>query len=184
MAKEITSWKQKTTYKLIAPENFESVEVGTTLASDPKTLLGRLVEVSLKDLTDDRSKQHLKVVLEVADVKDDRALTKFKKFVASQGYLHSRVRKGTSKIDYIGRLELTDAKVRIKIMAVTHKVISSSQKKEILARIRKTVEGYKNASLNEFVQATLFGRLGTEIYHNSKSICPISRVEVEEVKAL
>ena len=184
MAKEISSWKQKVTYKLIAPENFESQEVGTTLGSDPKNLVGRLVDVSLKELTDDRTKQHLKVVLEVTDVKDDRAMTKFKRFFASQGYLHSKVRKGTSKIDYIGRMELTDSKVRIKIMAVTHKTINSSQKKEILARIRKSVENYKNASLNEFVQATLFGKLGTDIYHNSKSICPISRVEVEEVKVL
>ena len=104
MAKEISSWKQKTLYRIIAPENFESKEVGNTLASDPKNLIGRRIDVSLKELTDDKTKQHLKVILEINDVKEDRALTKFRMFSASQGYLHSNVRKGMSKIDYIGRL--------------------------------------------------------------------------------
>lgn len=184
MAKEMSSWKQKTLYKIVSPENFESREVGCTFASDPQNLIGRRVDISLKELTDDRTKQHLKVILEVVDVKEDKALTRFKIFEANSGYLHSKVRKGMSKIDYIGFINLQDGRVRVKIMAVTHKNIKSSQKKEILARIKKTMEGYQSATLNDFVQATLFGKLGTEIYHNSKNICPISRVEVEEVKIL
>ena len=184
MAKEMNSWKQKTLYKIVSPENFESREVGNTFASDPKNLIGRRVDISLKDLTEDRTKQHLKVILEVTDVKDDKAYTKFKIFEANQGYLHSKVRKGMSKVDYIGFIDLQDGRVRVKIMAVTHKNAKSSQRKEILARITKTVEGYKNCTLNDFIQATLFGKLGTEIYHNSKNITPISRVEVEEVKIL
>ena len=38
MAKEISSWKQKSEYKLMAPENFDSRELGSTFASDPKKL--------------------------------------------------------------------------------------------------------------------------------------------------
>jgi len=182
--KEITAWKQKAIYTLVAPENFESQEVGKTFGSDPANLVGRRVDVSLKDLTDDRTKQHLKVILEVNNVKDDKAYTKFRKFEANQGYLHSKIRKGMSKVDYIGMLKLADAKVRVKVMAVTHKNAKTSQKKDILAKIAKAVEGYKDASLNDFIQATLFGKLGTDIYHNTKNICPISRVEVEEVKVL
>ena len=184
MAKEMSSWKQKNLYKIVSPENFESREVGSTFASDPQNLLGRRVDISLKELTEDRTKQHLKVILEVVDVKEDKAYTRFKIFEANQGYLHSKVRKGMSKVDYVGYINLQDGKVRVKIMAVTHKNAKTSQRKEILARITKTMEGYKSATLNDFVQATLFGKLGTEIYHNAKNICPISRVEVEEVKIL
>jgi len=182
MAKEISSWKQKTLYRIIAPENFESKEVGNTFGSDPKNLIGRRIDVSLKELTDDKTKQHLKVVLEVNDVKEDRALTKFRLFSASQGYLHSKVRKGMSKIDYIGRLKFSDGAVRVKIIAVTHKTIKSSQKKEMLARITKAVESYKERTLQDFIQDTLYGKLGTDIYHSCKNLCPISRVEVEEVR--
>jgi len=184
MAKEMSSWKQKTLYKIVSPESFESKEVGSTFAGDPQNLIGRRVDVSLKELSDDRTKQHLKVILEITEVREGTAFTRFRIFEANQGYLHSKVRKGMSKVDYIGFLNFPDGRVRVKIMAVTHKNVKTSQRKEILARIAKTAEGYQNQTLNDFVQATLFGKLGTDVYHNAKSICPISRVEVGEVKIL
>jgi len=182
MAKEISSWKQKSEYKIVAPENFNSRELGSTFGSEPKNLVGRRIGVSLKDLTDDRTKQYLKVYLEVEKVEDGKAVTKFKIFEVDKGYMHSRVRKGMSKVDYIGNLVLSDGKARIKISAVTQRKTQSSQKREILVRIIKTVENYKAGSVNDLVQATLFGKLGTEIYHNVKGIVPINRVEVEELK--
>jgi len=76
-------------------------------------------------LTDDRTKQHLKVILEITEVREGTAFTRFKVFEANQGYLHSKVRKGMSKVDYIGFLNFPDGRVRVKIMAVTHKNIKS-----------------------------------------------------------
>jgi len=184
MAKEISSWKHKSMYRIIAPENFDSRELGTTLSSDPKKVIGRSIEVSLKDLTDDKSKQHLNVIFEINEVKDDKALTQFKVFQANRGYIYSKVRKGMSKVDYIGKLKLVDSEIKIKIMAVTHQNVKTSQKKEILSRIGKTLDRYKDVNLNDFLQALLFGKLGTEIYHNAKSICPIRRVEIEEVRVV
>lgn len=171
-------------YIITAPENFDSRELGTTLSSEPKKLLGRRIDVSLKDLTDDRSKQHLKIIFEINELKGNKALTQFKVFQANQGYIHSKVRKGMSKIDYAGDIELDDSKIKIKVMAVTHRNIKTSQKKEILSKITETLEGYKKVKLNDFLQATLFGKLGTEIYHNTKSVCPIRRVEIEKVRVV
>ena len=182
MAKEVSSWKQKTEYKILAPENFDSREVGVTFGSDEKALVGRSVDVSLKELTDDRSKQYLKLELEITGAKDGKAQTKFKVFRVDPGYLHSKIRKGMSKIDYVTFLNLADGKVRVKVVAVTQVKAKMSQKKEILARMGKALEGYQNMALTDFVQATLFGKLGTDIYHNTKTVCPINRIEIEEVR--
>ncbi|MEA3255144.1 MAG: hypothetical protein U9Q22_04865 [Candidatus Altiarchaeota archaeon] len=184
MVREKSSWKKKSRYRIIAPENFDFRELGTTLSSEPKKLIGRRIDVSLKDLTDDRSKQHLKVIFEINKVEGDKALTQFKVFQANQGYIHSKVRKGMSKIDYIKSMKLDDSKVKIKVMAVTHRNIKTSQKREIISKITETVEGYKKVKLNDFLQATLFGKLGTGIYHNAKTVCPIRRVEIEEVRVV
>ena len=184
MVREKSSWKKKAMYRIIAPENFDFRELGTTLSSEPKELIGRRMDVSLKDLTDDRSKQHLKVIFEIDKVEGDKALTQFKVFQANQGYIHSKVRKGMSKIDYIKSMKLGDSEVKIKIMAVTHQNIKTSQKREIISRITETLEGYKKVNLNDFLQATLFGKLGTGIYHNAKTVCPIRRVEIEEVRVV
>lgn len=184
MAKEVSSWKQKKEYRILAPENFDNKEVGVTFGSDEKHLIGRKVDVSLKDITDDRSKQHLKLGLVITHVEDGKAHTKFKEFKVDSGYLHSKIRKGVSKIDYITFMNFSDGRVRIKLVAVTQGKASMSAKKEILSRMAKTLESYSNASLNDFVQATLFGKLGTDIYHNAKEVYPINRIEIEEVKVM
>ena len=106
MAKKISSWKQKSKYTIIAPENFENHELGDTLAKDSKQLIGRTVDVSLRDLVGDKSKQHLKLVFEVNDVEGSKANTQFKAFTANPGYLRSKVRKGSSKIDCVKRIKI------------------------------------------------------------------------------
>jgi small subunit ribosomal protein S3Ae len=182
MAKEMSSWKQKKEYKILAPENFDSKEVGVTFAGNEESLIGRSVDVSMKELVEDRSKQHLKLVLEITGAKDGKAHTKFKIFRVDAGYLHSKIRRGCSKIDYTTFLNLTDGKVRVKVIAVTQGKAKMSQKKEILSRIAKALVGYQTMTLSDFVQATLFGKLGTDLYHNTKTVSPINRVEIEEVR--
>lgn len=184
MAKKVSSWSQKSIYKILAPEDFEYQEIGTTMVVDPKNLIGRTIDVSLRDLTGDKSKQHLKVVFEINDMKNKEAHTGFKVFKTDSGYLKSKIRKGMSKINYINSLNLDSSKVKIKIIAMTNQNIQTSQKKDIIAKISKILESYKGSKLNDFAQATLFGKLGTEIYHGVKQICPIRRIEIEEVRVL
>jgi len=182
--KKAGSWKNKSIYEIIAPENFDSIGLGNTVANSPDLLPGRSVDVSLKDLTGDRGKQHLKVIFEIDKVEGNKAHTKFKLFEINQGYLKSKIRKGSSKIDYIDRIDLTNQKIKIKIMTVTHKHIQGSQKKDIIAKISAIIKAHEKDNLNEFAQSALFGKLGTEIYHKIKNICPIRRVEVEQLEVL
>ena len=176
--------KEKSIYKIIAPENFDSRELGTTVSSDPNGIIGRRIDVPLNYLTEDNTKQHLKVIFEINEIKDDKALTRFKLFRANPGYVHSKVRKGMSKVDYLGDLKLNDSKIKIKIMAVTHHKIQTSHKMDVRSQIADILDKHKNTNLNDFLQATLFGKLGTEIYHNIKHICPTRRVEIEEVRVV
>ncbi|HIE33748.1 MAG TPA: 30S ribosomal protein S3ae [Candidatus Altiarchaeales archaeon] len=184
MARKVKSWKNKIFYKILAPENFDFQEIGDTLADDPKKLIGRTVDVSLRDLTGDNTKQHLKLIFEINDVKGDKAYTKFKKFVVNPGYLRSKVRKGSSKIDYIDNLLLDNSKIQIGIMTVTRQNIKTSRKEEIFRIIKEVLKKRESMKLNDFLQSTLFGKLGTEIYKEVKKIVPIKRVEVEQVRVL
>ncbi len=185
MAKKISSWKQKSTYTIVAPENFGLHEMGETMAKDPQSLTGRTIDVSLRDLAGDKTKQHLKLIFEITGVSANKANTKFKAFNVNYGYLRSKVRKGSSKIDYINRVELdSDKKVQIKIVTVTHGMVNTSRGKEMRSKIDEILDKYKNAKLDDFVQSALFGKLGTEIYREIKKIAPVRRVEIEQVKVL
>ncbi|HEX54830.1 MAG: 30S ribosomal protein S3ae [Candidatus Altiarchaeales archaeon] len=184
MAKKLKSWRDKSFYKIIAPKNFDSKEIGDTMADNPKKLMGRSVEVSLADLTGDLSKQHLTLIFEIVDVKGDRAYTKFKKFVVNPGYIRAKIRKGSSKIDYVGNIDLDKSKVQVRVVTITHQNIKTSRKHEIIRIITETLRKYKGMKLDDFIQLTLFGRVGTEIYKNVKKIAAIRRVEVEHVRIL
>lgn len=182
--KKVGSWKDKSAYDVIAPENFDSVILGVTIASNPDLLKGRSVDISLKDLTGDRGKQHLKLVFSINEIEGKKAHTRFKMFRMNPGYLKSRVRKGGSKIDYIDMMEMGGEKVKIKIMTVTNGHIQSSQKRDVTVRISSILKSHRKDRLNEFAQMAIFGKLGTEIYHAIKNVCPIKRVEIEHLEVL
>jgi len=182
--KKVGSWKDKSAYDVIAHENFDSVSLGTTIARNPDLRKGRNVDISLKDLTGDRGKQHLKLVFMIDKVDGNKVHTRFKMFKMNPGYLKSRVRKGGSKIDYIDMIEMDGEKVKIKIMTVTNGHVQSSQKRDVAARISSIIKSHGKDKLNEFAQMALFGKLGTEIYHGVKNICPVKRVEIEQLRVL
>lgn len=185
MAKKISSWKQKSIYTIVAPENFNFQEIGETLSNRPENLIGRTVDVSLRDLTGDKTKQYLKVIFEINEVKGSKAHTKFKRFDVNSGYLRSKVRKGTSKIDHIQRINIEpNLGIRVKVVAVTHQNIKNSREADITAKISEMLDKYNNTKLDDFVQSTLFGRIGTEIYREIKKIAPVRRVEIEQVKII
>jgi len=182
--KSVSQWKQKTAYTILAPENFENHVIGQTIVNDPKNLIGRTIEVSLADLTKDKSKQHSKLIFEINDVRGDRAYTKFKKLDTSMGYIRSKIHKGVSKIDYISDLNISGTKVRLKTMILTNHQITKSQGKDIIVVLKKVLNEHRSTKFDQFIQLILFGKLGTEIYHKIKSICPISRVELWQMRIL
>jgi len=187
MAKVKASWKQKSIYRIIAPESFDQQEIGATIASNEKNLLGRSVEVSLRDLTGDRTKQYLKLVFEIYEVDNEnkKAKTKFKRFYVSSQYIRSKIREGMSKIESIAKLNLSKIPVRVKVIVATQQKIQTSKCVDINKKVIQSLKEYeKNLNIDEFLQLALFGKLGTEIYHKIKKIAPIKRVEVEEIKVI
>ena len=182
MAKTVSTWKQKKLYTIVTPENFDSQEIGHTIASEPDKILGRTVSVSLEELTKDRSKQYLTILFELSDVKGEQVSTKFKKFYVSEGYLKSKVRKGSSKLDYLADVSFSGVNARLKMMVLSRHRITGPQRKQILASIANTLNKHRSTNFDQFLQAVVFGKFGTEVYKNIKTICPINRVEVYELK--
>ena len=79
--------------------NFEDKEIGETPAKDPELLIGRGVEVTMRELTGDFSKQYIKLKFEIDNVAGTVANTKFTGHKTTTDYVRSMIRKGTSRID-------------------------------------------------------------------------------------
>ncbi len=70
------TWKEKSWYTIKTPVNFEDKEIGETPARDPDYLIGRGVEVTMRELSGDFSKQYIKLRFEIDNVAGDVANTK------------------------------------------------------------------------------------------------------------
>ena len=57
------TWKEKSWYTIKTPVNFEDKEIGETPARDPDYLIGRGVEVTMRELSGDFSKQYIKLIM-------------------------------------------------------------------------------------------------------------------------
>lgn len=182
--KSVSTWKKKNVYSIIAPENFDSQEMGTTVASDPALMTGRTVKTSLADLIGDRRKQHLNLTFEVTRVEKDKAYTRFKHFFIPTGYLRYKVRKGNTKVDLVRDMKFGGEDLRMKVMVLSRYRVSDSKKKELVQITEKILKKHTGNKPEKILQLTLFGKLGTEIYKACRKIVPISRVEVYQIKRL
>jgi len=182
--KAIDKWKQKIKYKILAPESYGYSELGTTMSADVKNLAGRTIEASMRDITGDKAKQYQKLVFELTKPEGAGVHTKFKKYATARSYLRSMVREGMSKIDFVEDISLSDAKLHIKIMITTRGHAQATQKKEIIKKISQLLNKHKEDSLEDFVQLVITEKLGREMHHNIKSICPVGRLEISGISVI
>jgi len=54
-------WRGKSWYKVMSPSYFGGVELGSLPTDDPSKLIGRVVDATLYDVTNDFAHQYLKM---------------------------------------------------------------------------------------------------------------------------
>ena len=161
------TWKEKSWYTIKTPVNFEDKEIGETPARDPDYLIGRGVEVTMRELSGDFSKQYIKLRFEIDNVR-------------------SMIRRGTSRIDASSVVKTKDdRKVKLHVLAVTTRRAKSSQQKYMRQVINDLLaETAAEKSFDELIKLVVNGKLASEVYHNAKKIYPLKRVEIIKSKVL
>ncbi|MDM7934045.1 MAG: 30S ribosomal protein S3ae [Methanothrix sp.] len=180
------SRKAKQWYKVLSPEIFGRVPFGETLANDPDRIVGRIVETTLGDLTNNFSKQNTKLKFRVDRVAGDSVYTKFVGHEMTTDYVRSLVKRRTSRIDAIVDVTTTDGyHVRIKPSCFTVKRARANQVKSIREMSRKVVEEKaKSLDLNQLIQDIVQGKMSLDIYKEAKTVYPLRRVEVRKTEIL
>lgn len=177
-------WKLKKKYKVILPENFGSKEMGLIVSSDPGNLINRRINYTIRDITQDKQKQHLNIAFRVYEVKGDRVLTMFDELNVDRKYLMSRIVPGHTVIDQPYIIKLKDAEIKVAVNVLTAYKIHASQKRDMIKRIPIILDEYKNESVDNFLELVISGDTNTKIFKNLKKIAPIRRVEIRRIKIL
>jgi len=179
-------WRGKKWYTVVAPPYFGSIEIGSIPSDDPQKLLGRVVESTLYDITEDFAHQYLKTYFQIIGVDGKRALTIFKGHEYSRDYLRSLVRRKTSRVDGIFDVTTKDNyRLRIAACAFTTTRIKTSQEREIRAIMKKIIqEKAKTLTFDQFVQEAVLGKIASDIYNEAKKITPLRHVGIRKTKLL
>ena len=179
-------WKAKNWYQIVSPSLFNNVPVAETLAETPDSLIGRVTEVSLQDLTNDFRKSHIKLLFTIDKVEQNTAHTQLKGHVLTSDYLRRMIRRRKSRVDGVFDVQTRDnALLRVKPFAIAEKRIQSSQKKLIRNVMNEVIEKEaKTKTLNAFIRDCLEGKIGSEIYKHCKIYYPVKRIEINKTEII
>ena len=185
----VDKWSAKELYKVYSPPGFlegEERVVGDTIADDPDKLIGRVIEVSYADLSNDYSKMHVKLLFQIVKVSGNTAHTRFKGHTYARDYLRFLVRRRRTRIDSISTVKTKDGvPFRITSTGFTLQRSKTSQKDAIRRRMLEIVEmRASELDSQEFIQETTNGKLGSQIYFQCKNIYPLKGVEIQKSRIL
>ena len=177
-------WRGKSWYTVISPPYFGGVELGSLPADEPAKIVGRVIDSTLYDVTDDFAHQYLKMHFQVDNVEGKTAHTVFKGHEYSRDYLRSLVRRRTTRVDGLFNVVTMDGyKLRLAVSVFTLSRIKTSQEQIIRATMQEVVE--KKASeldFDSFVQEVVLGKIASDIYNEAKKVAPLRHVGIRKSK--
>jgi len=179
-------WRMKEWYDVYSPSYFGERVVAGIPCETPAALLGRVVETTLYDITDDFAHQSIKLYFLIVNTKEHRAETILKSHEYATDYLRSLVRRGSTRMDGIFNATTKDQySLRISIVAFTRDRINHSQEHGVRQIMRQIVED-KSTSLTyeQLSQEIVLGKLGSDVYNLAKKIAPMRHVGVRKSKVV
>lgn len=177
-------WRGKDWYSIVAPSYFGGTDLGSIPADNESNIVGRVVDSTLYDLTNDFAHQYLKMYFQISGVDGKTANTIFRGHEYSRDYLRSLVRRRTTRIDIIANITTKDGyKIRLAVCAFTLSRIRTTQEHTIRAIMRRIVEQKsKELNFDQYVQEVVLGKIASDIYNEAKKMAPLRHVGIRKSK--
>src|SRR5712692_2038986 len=179
-------WRAKEWYSVFTPSYFGEQNVAVIPSEDPKKLIGRVVETTLYDITNDFSHQSTKLYFLVVSITGEKCETILKNHEYSTDYLRSLVRRGSTRMDGIFTARTLDNYLtRVYIIAFSHGRIQGSQEHAVRRVMGKIVaEKASKLTYSQLSHEMILGKMGSDVYNEAKKVCPLRHVGVRKSKLL
>ena len=177
-------WRSKDWYMVMAPNYFGNVELGAVPAEGTERIMGRILDATLYDITNDFAHQYLKMYFQVIGVDDKTAKTVFKGHEYSRDYLRSLVRRRTTRIDALINITTKDGYgLRVAVSAFTLHRVKTSQETFIRSIMKRIVEERATAlTYDQYAQEMVLGKIASDIYNEAKKVAPLRHVGLRKSK--
>lgn len=173
-------------YDVNSPSYFGGKLIASVPANSDDDMIGRIIGVTLYDITEDISQYHIKLNFQVVRLQDHVAQTIFKGHEYTGDYLRSLVRRGSTRVDAIVNVTTKDD-FRLRVSVVAFSVLRVRQSQILnVRRIIREIVAEKAASLffEQFVQEAVLGKIASDIYNDAKKIIPLRHVGIRKSKLI
>lgn len=179
-------WKGKDWFSILAPKSFGNAPLAETPATDSKSVMGRVIEISVPELTGDQSKYWMKLCFKINKINGKNAYTKFYGYKCIKQYIFRMVRKRIQKMRAINNLETKDG-WKLQVSNVT--ILNRKTNIMIEKKVRKFVFEFlkdkaKELTHDEFVKQIINSEIQTKIKKLASKIYPVRFCEIEKVEVV
>lgn len=172
--------KRKRWYPILAPKLFNEELLGESLIYDANSLLDRIVNTNLMNITNEVKHQNMNVRFRINKVEDNKAFTELISYEMLPSSIKRLLRRDVDRIDESFICETKDnALVKVKPILIT-KVSTKGSKLKMLRKllISTIANEIKRESLNEFIHSVLSRKLQNTVKANLQKIYPLRVCEI------
>lgn len=177
---------KKTWYEIVAPEMLGGKPIGETLAADSRQLVGRMIDVSLMDISRNYSKFFVKVRLQIDKIDGSKAHTKLVGHDVLRERIYRMVQRHGRRVDAIQDVTTKDGvRVRVKTVFMLIKRVGSSTKDATRRLTRELIdEAAAKSTFEEFVNAIIAGELQHKLKKDASKVYPVGSIEIRRTELL
>jgi len=179
-------WKGKDWFTVLSPKLFGETYLADTPAMDPKSIIGRSIEVSVPEITGNESNYYMKLRFKINNVSDRKAFTRFDGLYSSRDFISRMVRKRSSKIRIISNIETKDNwSLRMSMVEVLLKNTDATTQKKIRENIAQFLDSNaKKSTIDDLVKAAVNSFTQKNLKKSSSKIYPVRFMEIEKIEVL
>jgi small subunit ribosomal protein S3Ae len=182
----VKKWKGKDWFNILAPRELGAKLLGQSPATDPKSLIGRTMEVGAPELTGDNSKYYMKVIVKITNIEGKTCLTSFNGYECTRDHLLRMVRKRNQKVETVVDVSTNDGWIlRMKPWTI----LNGKPPSKVETKIRHFVTDFLNdfaskSSMSEMLRKVLTTEMQMMLKKSGSKIYPIRFSEVARIKIL
>ena len=183
---QVKKWKGKDWFNIIGPRELGAKLLGQSPATDPKSLMGRNMEVGAPEITGDNSKYYMKIKVRITNIEGKTCLTSFNGLECTRDHLLRMVRKRNQKVESVVDVATKDGWVlRLKPWTI----LNGKPPATVESRMRHLVAGFfsdfasKN-SMSDLVRKILTTEMQMMLKKSGSKVYPIRFSEMARIKVL
>ncbi len=182
--KAVEKWREKQWFNVHAPKILGESIIGEIPALDEKSVIGRVIKVSLSWITQNPAHSFMSVGLRVNMVSGNAAHTELNYLEQTYSYMHSQIRREASAVYTVDKLMDKDKrKIVLKFVTITRNKITTPKKAAIRRLLLEFEKQYvPTKGTEELIKLIIEGRFQADAINAIKKIAPISKMELKKLE--